>query len=138
MDKTCNARAAAAAMECKYQGLSLSLPVFLLETLNINMGLVPRFSGKPPGNSVRVRAAMDQIKGRPKNNPPTFRMPTRPILIRPQGPPPLCSALSRSLSLSRSDERYLKYLAGCSETVWRRRGCKMQEDRYEEKQRRGR
>ena len=45
------------------------------------------------------KAAMDQIKGRPKNNPPTFRMPTRPILIRPQGPPPLCSALSRSHSL---------------------------------------
>ena len=70
-------------IECKYQSGSLSLH----ETPNINIALVPRFSGKPRGNSVRSGDRSDQ-RSPPKQSsePPTFRMPTRPNLMRPRGP----------------------------------------------------
>ena len=72
-------------IECKYQSGSLSLS--LHETPNINIALVPRFSGKPRGNSVRSGDRSDQ-RSPPKQSsePPTFRMPTRPNLMRPRGP----------------------------------------------------
>ena len=102
--------------------VSLSLSPSLSSRLNINIGLVPRFSGKPPGNSVRGRAGGDGSDQRsPQKQSSDFsnahKANSNPA---PRSAPALLCALS--LPLSRSDERYLKYLAGCSETVWRRRG----------------
>ena len=108
-------------IECKYQGLSPPPPPPSSlspsprgESLNINIALVPRFSGRPRGSSVRGGDGSDQ-RSSPKTILRLFRMPARPILTRPQGPP-----LPRDSALHATKDFY-KYLPSCFETAGRRK-----------------
>ena len=63
MDKTCNARSLLPPMECKYQGFSLCVSLChslsLLETLNINIALVPRFPESREGIQIQFARSGD-------------------------------------------------------------------------------